>query len=209
MTFRTLGSAFTGVLLALTAHAAQSPDAIVRTATDAVRGDIADNVATYQKDKSAFYGMVEQKIVPHFDTPYIARVILGRHLNAASAEQVSEFESAFKDMLIRTYADKLLEFYDSIEIEVRPARIDGRRANVDTLILRKDGKPPIPITFSMREVGGEWKIWDLKAENISLVLNFRTQIDSEIRRGGIPQVIERIRSGQLVMEPEQGGGSGS
>jgi phospholipid transport system substrate-binding protein len=196
-----------GLLLALTAHAAESPDGIVRSATDAVRGDIAENVTTYQQDKTAFYDMVEQKIVPHFDTPYIAKVILGRHLSAASPEQLGEFEGAFKDMLIRTYADKLLEFYDSIEIEVRPARIDGRRANVDTTIVRKDGKPPIPITFSMRDAGGEWKIWDIKAENISLVLNFRTQIDSEIRRGSIAQVIERIRDGQLVMDPDSGGAS--
>jgi phospholipid transport system substrate-binding protein len=198
-----------GLLLALTAHAAESPDGIVRSATDAVRGDIAENVATYQQDKAAFYAMVEQKIVPHFDTPYIAKVILGRHLSAASPEQLGEFETAFKDMLIRTYADKLLEFYDSIEIEVRPARIDGKRANVDTTIVRKDGKPPIPITFSMRDAGGEWKIWDIKAENISLVLNFRTQIDSEIRRGSIAQVIERIRSGQLALDPDSSGGASS
>jgi phospholipid transport system substrate-binding protein len=198
-----------GLLLALTAHGAESPDGIVRSATDAVRGDIAENVAVYQQDKTAFYDMVEQKIVPHFDTPYIAKVILGRHLSAASPEQLGEFEGAFKDMLIRTYADKLLEFYDSIEIEVRPARIDGRRANVDTTIVRKDGKPPIPITFSMRDAGGEWKIWDIKAENISLVLNFRTQIDSEIKRGSIAQVIERIRSGQLALDPDSGGGASS
>jgi phospholipid transport system substrate-binding protein len=134
-------------------------------------------------------------------------VILGRHLSAASPEQLSEFETAFKDMLIRTYADKLLEFYDSIEIEVKPARVDGKRANVDTTIVRKDGKPPIPITFSMRDAAGEWKIWDIKAENISLVLNFRTQIDSEVKRGSIAQVIERIRSGQLVMDPDQGSGA--
>ncbi len=202
-------SAAAGLLLTLTAYAAPSPDSIVRSATDAVRGDIRENVATYQKDKAAFYGMVEQKIVPHFDTPYIAKVILGRHLSAASPAQIGEFESAFKDMLIRTYADKLLEFYDSIEIEVKPARVDGKRANVETTILRKDGKPPIPIVFSMRDSGGEWKIWDLKAENISLVLNFRTQIDSEIKRGGIPQVIERIRSGQLVMDPDQNNASRS
>jgi phospholipid transport system substrate-binding protein len=198
-----------GLLLALTVHAAASPDGIVRSATDAVRADIADNVASYQQDKAAFYAMVEQKIVPHFDTPYIAKVILGRHLSAASPEQIGEFEGAFKDMLIRTYADKLLEFYDSIEIEVKPARVDGKRANVETTIVRKDGKPPIPIIFSMRDAGGEWKIWDIKAENISLVLNFRTQIDSEIRRGSIAQVIERIRNGQLALNPDSGDGGAS
>ncbi len=194
--------ALTGALFAVTAHAAQTPDAIVKAATNDVRADITANVATYQKDKNAFYAMVDQKIVPHIDTRYVARVILGSHLKSASEAQIVEFEAAFKDMLIRTYADTLLENYNSIEIEVKPARIDGKRANVDTTIVRKDGKPPIPIVFSMRQVGDDWKVWDIKAENISLVLNFRTQLDSEIKRNGIPKVIERLKSGQLVIDED-------
>ncbi|MEC9364717.1 MAG: ABC transporter substrate-binding protein [Pseudomonadota bacterium] len=199
-----LTTALAGLLLATTAQAT-APDAIIRDATDAVRADIAENVATYQQDKAAFYAMVEEKIVPHFDTTYIAKVILGSHLKAASPEQIGEFETAFKDMLIRTYADKLLEYYDSIEIEVKPARLSGKRGTVATTIIRKEpGKPPIPIEFSVRQAkdSDEWKIWDIKAENISLVLNFRTQLDSEIKRNGIPQVIERIKAGQLVVGDE-------
>lgn len=197
-----LTTAIAGTLLALAAQAA-TPDEIIRDATDAVRADIAENVATYQNDKAAFYSMVENKIVPHFDTAYIAKVILGSHLKSASPEQITEFETAFKDMLIRTYADTLLQYYDSIEIEVKPARLSGNRGTVATTIIRKEpGKPPIPIEFSVRQPKGseDWKIWDLKAENISLVLNFRTQLDSEIKRNGIPKVIERIKSGQLVVD---------
>lgn len=199
-----------GALLTAGAQAA-TPDEIIRDATDAVRADIAENVETYQQDKAAFYAMVENRIVPHFDTPYIAKVILGSHLKSASPEQIAEFESAFKDMLIRTYADKLLEYYDSIEIEVKPARLSGKRGTVDTTIIRKEpGKPPIPIQFSVRQPkdSEEWKIWDLKAENISLVLNFRTQLDSEIKRNGIPQVIERIKAGQLVVDGDGEDGTG-
>ncbi|MEQ1440211.1 ABC transporter substrate-binding protein [Fontimonas sp. SYSU GA230001] len=198
---RSITAAIGAASLALSAFAlAAAPDQIIRTATDAARADIAQNVATYQKDKAALYKMVDGTIVPHFDTTYIAKVILGAHIKDANAEQIGQFETAFKDMLIHTYADKMLEYYDGIEIEVKPARIDGKRANVDTVILRKDGKPPVPIVFSMREVDGDWKIWDIKAENISLVLNFRTQIDAEIKKTSIPAVIERLRNGQLVAD---------
>lgn len=187
--------------LALSAHAlAQTPDQIIRTATDSARADIAQNVAIYQNDRAALYKMADALIVPHFDTPYIAKVILGSHIKEATPEQIGQFETAFKDMLIHTYADKMLEYYDGIEIELKPARIDGKRANVDTTIIRKNGKPPVPITFSMRDVNGEWKIWDIKAENISLVLNFRTQIDSEIKKTNVSAVIERLRNGRLIAD---------
>lgn len=188
---------------------ASPPDEIVKKATDAVRADIAANVSTYRDDKNALYAMVDQKIVPHFDTPYIAKVILGAHARSATPEQTARFETAFKDMLIRTYADKLLQYYDGIQIEVKPARIDGKRANVDTTIVRNDGKPPIPIVFSMRDTGDEWKIWDIKAENISIVLNYRTQIDAEIKKNGIPAVIERLSAGQLVPATDTSSGGTS
>src|SRR3546814_14869645 len=72
-----------------------------------------------------------------------------------------------------------------------------KRATVDTTLNRKDGKPPIAVSFSMRDDNGEWKVWDIKAENISLVLNFRTQIDAEIKKSSIPAVIERLNNGQI------------
>ena len=191
---------------AAAAAAATPPEQVIKSTTDTIRADIAKNVAKYQADKPSFYAMVDREIVPHFDTPYIAKVILGSHLKEASPEQIKQFENAFKDMLVHSYADKLLEYYDSVEIQVKPGVVtgDGKRADVATTIMRKDGKPPIPVTFSMRMSGDEWKVWDIKAENISLVMNFRTQIDAEIKKSNIASVIERLSSGQLEVDTDKG-----
>ncbi|WP_169729277.1 MlaC/ttg2D family ABC transporter substrate-binding protein [Solimonas soli] len=186
------------------AVAATPPEQVIKTTTDALRADIGKNVAKYQADKASFYAMVDREIVPHFDTTYIAKVILGSHLKEASPEQIKQFETAFKDMLVHSYADKLLEYYDSVDIQVKPGVVQdgGKRAEVNTTIVRKDGKPPIPVTFSMRNGGdGDWKVWDIKAENISLVLNFRTQIDAEIKKSNIASVIQRLNAGQLQVDP--------
>jgi phospholipid transport system substrate-binding protein len=184
---------------AATALAATPPEQVIKDTTTAIQADITRNVEKYRADKPSFYKMVDTEIVPHFDTTYVAKVILGAHLKQASPEQVKQFETAFKDMLVHSYADKLLEYYDSVSIDVKPGRVtgDGKRATVDTTLLRKDGKPPIPLTFSMRDDNGEWKVWDIKAENISLVLNFRTQIDAEIKKSSIASVIERLGNGQI------------
>lgn len=189
---------------ATAAVAAPAPEQVVKGAIDTIRTDISQNVAKYQKDKASFYAMVDREIVPHFDTTYIAKVILGAHLKSANPEQLTQFEKAFKDMLVHSYADKLLEYYDSVEIQVKPGVIQegGKRAEVNTTIMRKDGKPPIPVTFSMRNSGDDWKVWDIKAENISLVLNFRTQIDAEIRKTNIASVIERLNAGQLQVDSD-------
>lgn len=192
-----------GSALAATA----TPDQVIKSTTTTIQTDITQNASKYQADKASFYKMVDTQIVPHFDTTYIAKVILGTHLKQATPEQVTQFESAFKDMLVHSYADKLLEYYDSIDVDVKPARLtsDGKRATVDTTLIRKNGQPPIAVTFSMRDDNGEWKVWDIKAENISLVLNFRTQIDAEIKKSSIPAVIERLNNGQIKADVDHDG----
>lgn len=189
---------------ALAAQAAPSPDEVVKSTSSALQTDIRQNIKKYQADKSAFYAMVNERGSSAFDTAYIAKVILGTHLKEASPEQLKQFEAAFKDMLIHNYADTLLQYYDSVDIEVKPARpeADGKRASVDAVIARKDGKPPIPLTFSMRNSDGNWKVWDIKAENISIVLNFRTQMDAEIKASNLASVIERLQSGKLDVKNE-------
>jgi len=184
-----------------------TPDQIIDQVTEGVRLKIAKDHGKYEADKSAFYSMVDQELVSHVDTVYVAKVILGQHLKTATPDQVTRFETAFKNMLMRQYADKLLEYYDSVEIKTMPAKVasDGEKATVDTTIERP-GKPAVPVVFSMRRSGGEWKVWDIKAENISLVLNFRTQIDSEIKKTSVSAVIDRLEKGELnVSTPSTGG----
>lgn len=194
----------------LAAAAAPAPDEVVKSTSSTLQNDIRDNIKKYQSDKSAFYAMVNERTSGAFDTAYIAKVILGTHLKEATPEQIQQFEAAFKDMLIHNYADTLLQYYDSVDIQVKPGRIeeDGKRASVDATIQRKDGKPPIPLTFSMRNSNGAWKVWDIKAENISIVLNFRTQMDAEIKASSIASVIERLKSGKLEVKDDSKPGAG-
>lgn len=198
--------AFAGLGLSIAAAAAPTPDEVVRSTSTALQADITQNIKKYQADKTAFYAMVDQRATSSFDTAYIAKVILGTHLKEATPDQVAQFETAFKDMLIHNYADTLLQYYDNVDIDVKPARIDGdgKRANVDAVIQRKDGKPPIPLTFSMRNSGGAWKVWDIKAENISVVLNFRTQMDAEIKSSNIASVIDRLHNGKIELKKDSG-----
>lgn len=187
------------------AWALQSPDEVIAQTTEAVRAKIGEKVSYYRENQAAFYEMVDAQVVQYFDTGYIAKVILGKHLKDATPEQVTRFEAAFKNLLIRQYADQLLEHYDNVQIKPRPASVKGNTAKVQAS-LERPNRQPIALLFSMREKDGVWKVWDIKVENISLVLNFRTQIDSEITKSSVSAVIDRMESGQLqVAAPETSG----
>lgn len=193
----------TALGLAVTVQAAPTPpDQMIKTSTDTLQGLISKNVEKYRSDKPGFYKVVDEVIVPHFDTKYIAQMVLARNWKAASPEQRSRFEVAFKTMLINSYADSLLTYYDSVSAEIKPPRMaaGATEATVGTSLIRKNA-PPIALVFATRLVGQDWKIWDISVEGISLVTSFRSQINAEVQKNGLDSVIAKMESGQNIVAP--------
>ncbi|WP_428309701.1 MlaC/ttg2D family ABC transporter substrate-binding protein [Hydrocarboniphaga sp.] len=193
------------VLAAPTSLAVTAPDEVVRTASNDLQSDIGKNFAKYQSDKAAFYGMVDTRIQEYFDTQYIAQLILARNWQTATPDQRKRFEVAFKNMLIRSYADALLQYHDSVKAEIKPAQMaaDAKKATVNSSLVRKDG-PPIPLSFDMRLKDGPdaaWKVYDIKVENISLVTNFRSQVAAQVKSSSLDAVITKLENGQQVVTP--------
>ena len=179
------------------AHAAPSEpaDKVIKEATTEFQGLIAENHEAYRADLKGFYEVVEKKVVPYFDTRAIAQLVLGRNWRKASKEQRERFEAAFKDSLIQTYARAMLDYYDSVEAEWAPLRAEegADKVSVNAKLLRKDAAP-IALSFQVRAVNDQWKIYDIAVENISLITSFRGQINAEIRANGLDAVIERLES---------------
>lgn len=190
------------------ARAVTPPDEVVRKASSELQSDISQDVEKYQKDKAAFYSMVDTRIQQYFDTPYIAQLILAQNWKTATADQRKRFEIAFKNMLIRSYADALLQYHDSVKAEVKAAQMasDATKATVNSSLMRKDG-PPIPVAFDMRLKDDSWKVYDIKVENISLVTNFRSQVAAQVKATSIDEVITKLESGQQVVAPVRGSAS--
>lgn len=192
------------MLSAPVALAVTAPDEVVRTASNDLQTDIGKNFAKYQSDKAAFYAMVDTRIQEYFDTQYIAQLILARNWQSATPDQRKRFEVAFKNMLIRSYADALLQYHDSVKAEIKPAQMaaDAKKATVNSSLIRKDG-PPIPLSFDMRMKDGDnaWKVYDIKVENISLVTNFRSQVAAQVKSSSLDAVITKLESGQQVITP--------
>lgn len=188
--------------------AAKAPDETLKSAVAEIQELLNKNHVKYSADKASYFRMVEEKIVPHFDVPYIARGVLARNWKAATPEQQSRFQVAFKNMLIRSYADAMLDNHDSIKAEWKPVRLaDGATdATVNSALLR-DGKPPVNIGFSMRLVGEDWKIYDITIENLSLVQNFRGQFTAELKKSNLDSLIARMENGQYSSATPSGKGN--
>lgn len=190
------------MLLALAFGSARAevtpPDELVKGVTAELRTAIAERRDELKADPDALAGLIDEMVVPHFDIPRITRLVLGLHGREASPEQLERFGEAFKSMLFRSYANALVEYEDDVEIEWRPLRLapDAKRATVQSTLIRKDA-PPVPIGFVMQLKDDGWKVFDLTVENISLVNNFRAQLNNQIGRDGLDAVTEKLEGGEI------------
>lgn len=177
----------------------QNPADALRSTVEHLQSLIQKNHKQYESDHDAFYKVVDEVVVPRFDVPYIAQLVLARYWRTASAQQRSDFQDAFKTMLIRSYANALLDNADSTKVEWQPSRVanNARDATVNTVLVRDNGQK-YPISFSVHKVDGHWKIYDINVNNISLALNFRSQITADVKRNGLDAVIKRMQAGQAV-----------
>jgi phospholipid transport system substrate-binding protein len=201
---RKIWIALAGAALASTALAAPTPpDVVVKETTSRLQTEITQREKEFRADSKKLYAFVDEVIVPRFDTRYIAQLILARNWKSASEDQRKRFETAFKNMLVHSYADALVEYHSSVKPEWTPLRMapDATDVTVQSRLIRENGKPPLPIGFAMHLKDNEWKVYDIVIENLSLIQSFRGQIGSEIRRSSLDALIQKLEAGQTVVPP--------
>ena len=191
----------TGVLsLALLAgvrsHAAEEigPRELIEASAQKMLQALDANRDEYRKDPAKVQKLVDEVLLPHFDTEYAARLVLGKHWRTATPEQRQRFVNAFYRSLLENYGAALVEF-TADRMVVLPFRGDesADRVTVRTEVKRSDGTR-VPVNYSMRKTEQGWKAWDVTIEGISYVKNFRSDFGTEIDQKGLEAVIRRLET---------------
>jgi phospholipid transport system substrate-binding protein len=133
-----------------------------------------------------------------FDRDYAARLVLGVHGRGASDADVKLFADAMADNLMQRYGSALLEIQGKPTFRLKnESPLPGNRGvRVSTELIRA-GNEPTPVDYLMRNVNGQWKIFDVMIEGISYVQTFKTQFDAPLRQKSIQQVATELRNGSM------------
>ncbi len=183
--------------LAAAASAPSEPEQIVRNTSETLMREISARHEEFRSHPERFYAYVRSVVVPNFDWPYITRLILANNWKTATEEQRERFAHAFQEMLIRTYADALIEYHDAVNVEWLPTQKGSTDRDVVVRSqLNREGDRPIPIGFAMLKRNESWKIYDIIIESSSVVNSFRGQYNAEIRANGLQALIERLEATQ-------------
>ena len=171
----------------------QSAQELVRSTAEYVLSQVRARKAELEKDSSGIYALVQEKVIPHFDFRLMTRAALGRYWRQATEEQKEKLTNEFRELLVRTYATMLLGYSDE-KIEYLPFRgkPGDKRVMVRTRVHTSDGAPPVPIDYRLYRKDGEWKVYDVVVDGVSLVSNYRGTFAAEVRKGGIDGLIASL-----------------
>ncbi|GHH60055.1 MULTISPECIES: MlaC/ttg2D family ABC transporter substrate-binding protein [Gammaproteobacteria] len=189
--------------------AAASQGAATKTVIDAssnVLTTLQQRRAEFKQNPAALRQYIDTQLNQLFDRDYAARLVLGVHGRGASDADVKLFADAMADSLMQRYGSALLSFEGkpTFRGKSETALPGNRGVKVSTELLRQ-GDDPTPVDYLMRNVNGQWKIFDVVIEGISYVQTFRNQFDAPLRQKGIAEVAKELRSGTLAAQPANNG----
>lgn len=134
---------------------------------------------------------LKQILFARFDFAEMARRSLGSNWRRRTPQEQDEFVKLFTDLLERAYAD-IIESYSDEKIIYLNERIEGGFADVWSKIQTNRGEE-YSIAYKAHLVSNEWKVYDVVAENISLVNNYRSQFNRVISGSSYEDLVRRLR----------------
>lgn len=205
---RTAVSVFAGAMLALMVAQAASPAPAwaLPTPLDTVNQVInkslpvlRDKHTPLPQRRRQLLSLLEQ----HFDFADMSRIALGYHWRELNATQRGQFTQLFTAFIENAYLSKIQD-YSGQDVAVLGQNTEGEGfAQVRSQIIQQ-GKQPIKVDYLLREMDGDWKIYDVTVDAISIVANYRNQFNRVINDQGFDKLMADMRAKQQQLQASMG-----
>jgi phospholipid transport system substrate-binding protein len=191
------------IVLVCAAALAASPEGS-ESPTEAVRGTVNQVIHILDdpalKDPAKLMPrrrMLEEVVATRFDYAEMSKRALAAYWVPLTAAERTEFVEVFKKFLSDRYAEKI-EGYSGEQIVYLSERIEGSYAEVRTEL--RSEKTTIPLDYRLLLKEGRWHAYDIVADGISLVKNYRSQFQKIIRESSYQELVKKLRERTLTEE---------
>ena len=133
---------------------------------------------------------LEDVIATRFDYAEMSKRTLGAQWRSLSPQERDEFVDLFKGFLSDRSAGKI-EGYAGEQVEYLSERTEGEYAEVRTKLVSQ--KVNVPVDYRLIKKGDTWHAYDIVADGISLVKNYRSQFSRILRDSSYPELVRRLR----------------
>ncbi len=166
----------------------------VRVTVDRVLAILQDPGLSSDEKRQARRDQLRQAIFPTFDFAEMAKRSLGSHWRRRSPAEQKEFVDLFTDLLQTSYVGTI-ESYNGDKVAYLREVQDKNYAEVGTNIVSAKGQE-FTINYRLHLQDGEWKVYDVVIENISIVNNYRSQFNRVINRSSYEELLRVLKEKQ-------------
>lgn len=170
---------------------AGAPTDQTRATADKVLSILTSPELKSEPKKKERRDQLRQAIYPRFDFADMAKRSLGSHWQRRTPEEQQQFQKLFTELLERSYVDAI-ESYNGEKIVYGREKEDKNRAEVPTKVVTKKGEE-FSINYNLHLVSGEWKVYDIVIENVSLVNNYRSQFNRILANSSFGELVKKLQ----------------
>jgi len=186
------GAILTEAMAPVQARAA-GPDHFIASLGERVINVVTDDSADPAAREKIFRDLFQNA----FAVEDISRFVLGRHWRSATDEQRRQFQRAFEDYAVKTYASRFSQ-YSGEKFVVKEAQPIGEQGDqiVGTVVERPSGGPPLRIDWRVRKLGDSWRIVDIHVEGVSMAITQRQEYTAVLQQsnGNLDALVDRIKA---------------
>lgn len=196
-----IGISFALILSAGKAVQASSITDGLKATIDQVISVVTD--PQYQNDRQTRRAKMKGIIFPKFNFLEMGKRSLGsKRWKERSPEERKIFIDVFGKLLENSYANKLESYHDE-KINYVDEIVKGKYAMVKTEVIRKNGT--VDIDYKLIRGGGEWRVYDIVVEGVSLIKNYRSQFARIIHQDSFDTLMEKLNAKVDKLEDGQDG----
>jgi phospholipid transport system substrate-binding protein len=192
---KTLSAVGLGILLLLMESlwaAAGVPADQVRQTADKLLEILKDPQLKGESKKSERRNKLKEVLYERFDFTEMAKRSLGSEWRRRSPEEQKEFVKVFTALLERAYLDKIESYNGESFQYLKEREDDNNYAQVDTKLVDNKGQE-FSINYRLYNMKGNWKVYDVVIENVSLVNNYRAQFNRVLTKSSYEELVNRMK----------------
>jgi phospholipid transport system substrate-binding protein len=197
-----MGALLSGLLLVSATSTVQAgePQEKVRETVDAVLAVLQDKALQGPDNTDRRREKMRQAVFQRFGFQEMAQRALGPYWPKRTPAEKKEFIGLFGELLERSYINKIESYTGEQMVQYTRETIDkDGYASVRTAVVNKRDLN-VEVEYKLLQRDGDWQVYDVIIEGVSLVNNYRTQFHNIVSQESYEALVKKLK---LKLEQER------
>jgi phospholipid transport system substrate-binding protein len=163
----------------------------VKSEVDGVLKVLKNPALKGETGKKAKQEQIRKISLKMFDFAELSKRTLGLNWNKFSMPQRQEFVDLYKGLLEDAYVDKITSYTDEKIDYTKEVQLSDSAVEVQSIVVTKSAA--IPVYYRMLNKDGQWRVYDVVIEGVSLVNNYRSQFRDILANNPPEYLLDTLR----------------